>query len=152
VKINRIASSGFLAVKSIEADVRSPIVLFCGKNEAGKSSLRDGIYQAFTGENPRVRLKKEYKFLVNDTGTDPIGYTYVDYNTDHKACIILPNGTHELSAPLCTLPCPMSLTRHYSLASHRMSAASYFLILAICAAMARKLSKSCLIAAATPGR
>lgn len=100
MKINRIASSGFLAVKSIEADVRSPIVLFCGRNEAGKSSLRDGIYQAFTGENPRVRLKKEYKYLVNDTGTDPIGYTYVDYDSNQKACITLPNGTHELSAPL----------------------------------------------------
>ena len=100
MKINRIASSGFLAVKSIEADVRSPIVLFCGSNEAGKSSLRDGIYQAFTGENPRVRLKKEYKFLINDTNSDPIGYTYVDYDSNQKACITLPNGTHELSAPL----------------------------------------------------
>lgn len=100
MKINRIASSGFLAVKSIEADVRSPIVLFCGKNEAGKSSLRDGIYQAFTGKNPRVSLKKEFAFLVNDTGTDPIGYTYVDYDSNQKACITLPNGTHELSAPL----------------------------------------------------
>lgn len=100
MKINRIASSGFLAVKSIGADVRSPIVLFCGKNEAGKSSLRDGIYQAFTGENPRVSLKKEYKFLVNDTADDVVGYTYVDYDNGMKACITLPNGTHELSQQL----------------------------------------------------
>ena len=99
MKINRIASSGFLAVKNIEVDVHSPIVLFCGTNEAGKSSLRDGIYQAFMGENPRVQLKKNYKFLVNDSGAHA-GYTYVDYNGNQKAAITIPNGTHELTGQL----------------------------------------------------
>lgn len=98
MKINRIASSGFLAVKNIEVDVRSSIVLFCGTNEAGKSSLRDGIFQAFTGDNPRVQLKKNYKFLVNDK--DHAGYTYVDYDGNQKAAITIPNGTHELTGSL----------------------------------------------------
>lgn len=98
MRIKRIASSGFLAVKNIEVDVRSPIVLFCGTNEAGKSSLRDGIHQAFTGENPRVQLKKNYKFLVNDK--DHAGYTYVDYDGNQKAAITIPNGTHELTQAL----------------------------------------------------
>lgn len=98
MKIKRIASSGFLAVKNIEVDVRSPIILFCGTNEAGKSSLRDGIHQAFTGENPRVQLKKNYKFLVNDK--DHAGYTYVDYDGNQKAAITIPNGTHELTQAL----------------------------------------------------
>ncbi|MBV6447074.1 AAA family ATPase [Nitrosomonas sp.] len=98
MKINRIASSGFLAVNNIEVDVRSPIVLFCGPNEAGKSSLRDGIHQAFTGDNPRVQLKKNYKFLVNDR--DHAGYTYVDYDGNQKAAITIPNGTHELTGSL----------------------------------------------------
>lgn len=100
MKINKIASHSTLAVKHAEIDVNSPITLICGKNEAGKSSLRDGIYQAFTGENPRVSLKKEYKFLVNDTADDVVGYTYVDYDNGMKACITLPNGTHELSQQL----------------------------------------------------
>ena len=99
MKINRIASSGFLAVKNIEVDVHSPIVLFCGTNEAGKSSLRDGIYQAFMGENPRVQLKKNYKFLVNDSGAHA-GYTYVDYDGNQKTAITIPNGTHELTGQL----------------------------------------------------
>lgn len=98
MKINRIASSGFLAVKNIEADVRSPIVLFCGSNEAGKSSLRDGIYQAFMGDNPRVGLKKNYKFLVHEN--EGVGYTYVDYDGNQKAAITIPNGTHELTGQL----------------------------------------------------
>ena len=99
MKINRISSSGFLAVKNIEVDVRSPIILFCGTNEAGKSSLRDGIFQAFTGDNPRVGLKKNYKFLVNDSGAHA-GYTYVDYNGNQKAAITIPNGAHELTGQL----------------------------------------------------
>jgi len=94
MKINRIASSGFLAVQNIEVDVRSPIVLFCGKNEAGKSSLRDGILQAFTGNNPRVNFKKNYTFLVNDQVL--AGYTYVYYDGNQKAAITIPNGAHEL--------------------------------------------------------
>lgn len=98
MKINRIASSGFLAVQNIEVNARSPIVLFCGTNEAGKSSLRDGIYQAFTGENPRVNLKKNYKFLVHNN--EKAGYTYVDYDGNQKAAITIPNGTHELTGQL----------------------------------------------------
>lgn len=102
MKINRIASSGFLAVKKIEVDVCSPIVLFCGKNEAGKSSLRDGIYQAFMGENPRVKLKKNYKFLVHEN--EGAGYTYIDYDGNQKAAITIPNGTHELTGQLHSAP------------------------------------------------
>lgn len=98
MKINKIASNGFLAVKNIEVDVRSPIVLFCGKNEAGKSSLRDGIFQAFMGENPRVKLKKNYKFLVHKN--EGAGYTYIDYDGNQKAAITIPNGTHELTGQL----------------------------------------------------
>lgn len=98
MRINRIASSGFLAVKNIEANVHSPIILFCGKNEAGKSSLRDGIFQAFMGENPRVKLKKNYKFLVHDN--EGAGYTYIDYDGNQKAAITIPNGTHELTGQL----------------------------------------------------
>lgn len=98
MRINRIAASGFLAIREISVDVRSPIVLFCGKNEAGKSSLRDGIYQAFMGENPRVKLKKNYKFIVH--GDEGAGYTYVDYDGNQKAAITIPNDTHELTGPL----------------------------------------------------
>lgn len=100
MRIKKIASHSTLVVKHAEIDVNSPVTLICGKNEAGKSSLRDGIYQAFTGENPRVPLKKEYKFLVNDASGDAVGYTYVDYDNGKKACITLPNGTHELSEQL----------------------------------------------------
>lgn len=115
--IEKIASRSTLAVKHIEIDIDSPITLICGKNEAGKSSLRDGIYQAFTGENPRISLKKEYKFLVNDSEDNAIGYTYIEYGGGKKACITLPNGTHELSEQLHTaLPYVLNPTLFASIA------------------------------------
>lgn len=100
MKINKISSVSTVAVREIEINIKSPIALICGSNRAGKSSLRDGIYHAFTGENPHDILKKNYGLLVNrDTGNN-IGYTYVDYNNGQRACITLPNGTHELTEQL----------------------------------------------------
>lgn len=100
MKINKISSVGTVAVREIEINIKSPIALICGSNRAGKSSLRDGIYHAFTGDNPHDILKKNYGLLVNrDTGNN-IGYTYVDYNNEQRACITLPNGTHELTEQL----------------------------------------------------
>lgn len=100
MKINKISSVGTVAVREIEIIIKSPIALICGSNRAGKSSLRDGIYHAFTGENPHDILKKNYGLLVNrDTGNN-IGYTYVDYNNEQRACITLPNGKHELTEQL----------------------------------------------------
>lgn len=100
MKINKISSVGTVAVREIEINIKSPIALICGSNRSGKSSLRDGIYHAFTGDNPHDILKKNYGLLVNrDTGNN-IGYTYVDYNNGQRACITLPNGTHELTEQL----------------------------------------------------
>jgi len=100
MKINRISSHGTVAVKDVEIHTNTPITLICGSNRAGKTSLRDGIFQAFTGENPKVGLKKNYKHLVNDLNGNLVGYTIVDFDGDKKAAITLPNGTHELNANL----------------------------------------------------
>ncbi|MBY0483471.1 hypothetical protein [Nitrosomonas sp.] len=100
MKIQKISSHGTVAVKEVEIKVNTPITLICGSNRAGKTSLRDGIYQAFTGENPKVQLKKNYKHLINEAEGNSVGYTYVEFDGEKKAAITLPNGTHELTAPL----------------------------------------------------
>lgn len=97
MRINKIASSGTLAIRNVEIRTESQITLICGANRAGKSSLRNGIYHAFTGENPCEPLKKNYPLLINRADGNNVGYTYVDYNNGQKACITLPNGTHELT-------------------------------------------------------
>ena len=100
MRIEKISSHGTVAVKEVEIKVTTPITLICGSNRAGKTSLRDGIFQAFTGENPKVQLKKNYKHLINDADGNSVGYTYVEFDDGKKAAITLPNGTHELTAQL----------------------------------------------------
>ncbi len=100
MKIEKISSSGTVAVKHIEVAADTPITLFCGSNRAGKSSLRDGIVHAFTGEHPKVKLKKNYQLMINRNDGNSVGYTYIDYDGGKRACITLPNGTHELTDPI----------------------------------------------------
>ena len=95
MRIQKISARGTVAIKEVDINVKSPITLICGRNRAGKSSLRDAIYHAFTGQNPHNILKKNYELMVNQNDGNNVGYTYVDFDGDKKACITLPNGTHE---------------------------------------------------------
>ncbi|PSJ16270.1 ATP-binding protein, partial [Nitrosomonas supralitoralis] len=100
MRIDKISSRGTVAIQEVDIDINSPITLVCGANRAGKSSLYNGIRHAFTGVNPSEPLKKNYGLLVNRTDGNNIGFTYVDYNDNQRACITLPNGTHELTEQL----------------------------------------------------
>ena len=83
-----------IAAKHIDIKLKAPINLICGSNEAGKSSIYEGIIHALTGESTRVSLKKDYKHLVNDNAA--VGYCYVEYDGGKQASITLPNGVHEI--------------------------------------------------------
>lgn len=100
MKINKITSNGMVAVKHIEITTPAPITLVCGHNRAGKSSLRDGIYHAFTGKTQHDVLKKDYLLMLNRSGGNLVGYTYVDFDADGKAGITIPSGKHELNCDL----------------------------------------------------
>lgn len=97
MKIKKIASSGTIAVRNVEIHCDTPITLIAAHNRGGKTSIRDGIIHAFTGAHPKEKLKKNYPLLINGAGGNKVGYTYVDYDDNKKACITLPNGTHELT-------------------------------------------------------
>lgn len=98
MKIEKISIKNMIAVRDVEISVSTPITLICGPNEAGKSSVCEGIKHALTGNSTRVALKKDYKFLVNDN--DQVGYAYVEYDGGKRACITVPNGTNELNEQL----------------------------------------------------
>ena len=100
MRIRKIASSGTVAVKNIEIHCDTPITLIAAHNRGGKTSMRDGIIHAFTGAHPKEKLKKNYPLLINGAGGNKVGYTYVDYDDNQKACINLPNGVHELTQPI----------------------------------------------------
>lgn len=100
MRIEKISSSGTIAIRSVDINCNTPITLICAHNRGGKTSLRDGIIHAFTGAHPKEKLKKNYPLLINRNSGNNVGYTYVDYDNAKRACITLPNGTHELTDQL----------------------------------------------------
>lgn len=65
MKLNKISVKNILAIQSAEIETDKPIIFVSGNNEAGKSSLRDAVSMALTGDLCRVSLKKDAAWLVN---------------------------------------------------------------------------------------
>jgi hypothetical protein len=94
VKIANITATNYIGARSIDLQLTKPIVLVAGRNASGKSSLRDGIRHALTGEPTRVALKKDYSDLVTDG--QKTGVVIVDTNLG-KAGVVLPSGKQTAS-------------------------------------------------------
>lgn len=100
MKLEKISIHNYIATREVELKPKAPVTLICGNNEAGKSSLCEAIKHALTGQSTRVSLKKDFKFLVNDSASDKVGYALFEYDGGKQAAITLPNGTHELKEEL----------------------------------------------------
>ncbi len=98
MKLEILKVQSLIAAKQVDLKLKAAINLICGSNEAGKSSIYEGIIHAFTGKSTRVSLKKDYKHLVNDDAT--VGYCYVEYDGGKQASITLPNDSHEIKEQL----------------------------------------------------
>lgn len=91
MKINHISAKHFIAVRNIDVALESPVSLFAGKNEAGKSSLREAVTAVLTGDVSRVTHKKDYAALV----TDGKKRSEIVLSTDHgDAQMTFPDGKH----------------------------------------------------------
>ncbi|MFD1558309.1 AAA family ATPase [Paraburkholderia silviterrae] len=89
MKINHIRASNFVGARAIDLPVETPVVVVCGENGAGKSSLAEAISAALTGDISRVSLKKEYGSIV----TEGKKKAEVVLSTDHGDCsLTLPDG------------------------------------------------------------
>jgi hypothetical protein len=94
MKINRIRAEGFQGARHVDVQLSHPVTMFAGHNGAGKSSLKEAVRMALTGECVRVDMKKNYGSLVSD-GADG---ALVEVETDiGNYAIILPkgSGTHS---------------------------------------------------------
>ena len=98
MRLEILKVQSLIAARQVDLKLKAPINLICGSNEAGKSSIYEGIIHALTGESTRVSLKKDYKHLVNDGSA--VGYCYVEYDGGKQASITLPNGAHEIKEQL----------------------------------------------------
>ncbi|MEO8391182.1 ATP-binding protein [Polaromonas sp.] len=89
MKITEIHVENFLGIRSAQVLLGKPVTLFAGRNHSGKSSLKEAVRMALTGESVRVSLKKDYPALVNDLAK--AGYAQVVME-GASATIGLPKG------------------------------------------------------------
>ncbi|MBK9350418.1 MAG: AAA family ATPase [Sulfuritalea sp.] len=92
MKISAITAKNFIGAVDVDLKLSCPVLLVCGKNHSGKSSIAQAVRMALTGEPSRVVLKKEYKQLVSDDAE--VGYAVVEHDGGQSA-ITIPNGAHE---------------------------------------------------------
>lgn len=92
MRVSEITAKNFIGARDVDLKLSRPVLLVCGKNHSGKSSVAQAVRMALTGEPSRVFLKKEYKQLVSDDSE--VGYAVVE-NDGGQSAITIPNGAHE---------------------------------------------------------
>lgn len=66
MKLDQIYGDNLLGVKSVQIALHEAVQLIVGPNASGKSSMKDGLRLALTGDLTRVSLKKEATHLIHD--------------------------------------------------------------------------------------
>lgn len=66
MKLTHLNIRNFLGARHIDVALARPVTILSGRNGAGKSSIRDAIALALTGDLGRVSLKKAAGQLVSD--------------------------------------------------------------------------------------
>jgi hypothetical protein len=67
MKINRLEITNFLRLRRLKVDLKEPVIhLFAGHNEAGKTSLLEGLRYCLLAETERVSMKRDYKMMITD--------------------------------------------------------------------------------------
>lgn len=89
MKITSIKINNVLGARAVGVKLDKPVMLFAGKNFAGKSSIQEAVRMAMTGESIRVGLKKDYLSLV--TEGQEAGFVQVDTDGTQYS-VVLPAG------------------------------------------------------------
>jgi hypothetical protein len=69
MKLSRLTVANFLRLQEFDFDLSTHVAhLFCGPNEAGKSTVAEAVRFALLGDSPRIALKKNFPSLINRGG------------------------------------------------------------------------------------
>lgn len=90
MRIGQINISNYLHAKDVSIKPTTPVTLIAGHNGSGKSSIRDAIQHALTGEASRVKLKKQYDALVTDQSES--GFAEIITGENEAFSIVIPSG------------------------------------------------------------
>lgn len=102
MRIQSIKIKNFQGLANLAIDVEQPVLFVTGHNGAGKSSLRDAIRIALTGEASRVALKKDYKAMIKE-GTKKADITIGTDDGAFSFSLPQAKGVHAESeyVPIC---------------------------------------------------
>lgn len=81
MRIQTIHTRNFIGARAVDIDVTTPVCLVAGGNGAGKSSIRDAVALALTGDLRRISLKKDAAQLIS-TGADAAVIEVTDSDGD----------------------------------------------------------------------
>lgn len=59
MKLEILKVESLIAAKHIDIKLKAPVNLICGSNEAGKSSIYEGIISVLTGESTAYLTEKD---------------------------------------------------------------------------------------------
>lgn len=66
MKITAISVNNVMAIREVDVAPKNPIILICGDNDVGKTSLQEAIRFAFHGEIVRVKKKGDWAQVVRE--------------------------------------------------------------------------------------
>ncbi|MBA4707549.1 AAA family ATPase [Aquitalea aquatica] len=90
MKIQSIKIANFEGLRTADMQLHAQITMVSGKNGTGKSSLRDAVVMALSGQPTRVSLKKDYGQLVAEgSKASSIELNLAD---GRKSVVTLPDG------------------------------------------------------------
>lgn len=88
MRLTRLIAHNYQALHSVDVDLAAAKVhLFCGHNEAGKSTIAEAIRFALTGDSPRAKFKKDYAELLLTHGTTK-GLVRLEFEVNGKAAVL----------------------------------------------------------------
>ena len=112
MKISRIEITNFLRLRRLKVDMKEPVVhLFCGHNEAGKTSLLEAVRYCLLGETDRISMKRDYKLMITDGAKD--GQVKVVLDTGmYERDVATAKGTADSLEPPVSLEFLLDATRY----------------------------------------
>lgn len=100
MKITHISAKGFLAFRFLELDLQAPINFFIGLNESGKSSIRDMVLWALTGQARGLKTHQEQALLIREGDkAAEVVLTYADESTITRRKTLKSPPTSDGEAP-----------------------------------------------------
>jgi len=106
MRLTRIHARNFIGLADVDLPLSSPVCVVAGSNAAGKSSLREALALALTGDLARVRLKKEAGSLVRG-GAKKAEILVADSDGDERRVTITAAGAVTDNRPKGSAVDPM---------------------------------------------